>query len=477
MIKISQANTVKTAKLKIINHTGIFDDTISIYNKALSFYIDVCNKEWNSIEDLSSHKQLAYIESITHKTKTHPTVRYDFDKDFYKFPAYLRRAAIMEAVGIIKSHKSRYITWLEKKTVKNLHKKKFYEKPPKLNYKPKSFPVFYKKEMFNKVADGTATIKIFYKHDWVWLDIKYSVRNLMTGQYYRFFDYKELNPMLVRKGHKYFLHIPYQSSTVFVKKPLSKRIVVGVDLGLNKSAVCSAVTSDGTVIGRLFIDQPIEKDRLNREIGRLAKAARKTGIYGSKPNYRRRINNLQKYIVQNTADRIVEFAARHNAYVISFEYLGRMKLPRNTWGAKRLRAKLQHWAKMRIQKTVIEKAHSIGIRYSRVLARGTSMYAYDSSGPVWRFGNHEIATFRNGKIYHADLSASYNIASRYFIREFLKPLSETVRLQYQAKVPDTAGRTTQTLASLIKLHEVAGTAGNTSEACIQVKEAPSIASA
>ncbi len=381
----------------------------------------------------------------------------------------------MEAIGIISSHKSRYANWFERKTEKARSKKKFHDKPPKLNYNPKSFPVFYKKEMFNKIADGVARIKIYYNNDWVWLNIKYSVKNFMTGQYYRFFDYKELNPKLIKKGKKYFLHIPYETKVKFKKNPLSKRIAIGVDLGLNKTAVCSAVTSTGTVIERLFINQPIEKDRLKRELGKLAKAKRKTGIYGSKPNHWRRINGLQNYIVRNTVDRIVEFAAKHHAYVIVFEYLGRMRLPRNTWGAKRLRAKLQYWAKLRIQKAAIEKAHSVGIRYSKVLANGTSKYAYDGSGKVWRFGNHEIAAFRNGKTYHADLSASYNIASRYFIRDFLKPLTEMARLQYQAKVPDIAGRTTHTLASLIKFREVAGPAGNTSETCIQVKEAPSIA--
>ena len=30
----------KTAKLKILTHTKIFDKTIEIYNKALSFYIN-----------------------------------------------------------------------------------------------------------------------------------------------------------------------------------------------------------------------------------------------------------------------------------------------------------------------------------------------------------------------------------------------------------------------------------------------------
>ncbi len=48
-----------------------------------------------------------------------------------------------------------------------------------------------------------------------------------------------------------------------------------------------------------------------------------------------------------------------------------------------------------------------------MLARDTSMYAYDGSGEVERIGNREIAKFSSGKIYHADLSVSYNIGARW----------------------------------------------------------------
>ena len=67
----------------------------------------------------------------------------------------------------------------------------------------------------------------------------------------------------------------------------------------------------------------------------------------------------------------------------------------------------------------------------------------------------EEVRFKTGKIYHADLSASCNIAGRYFIRAILKPLSETKRLQVEAKVPSLADRTSHALSSLIRLREVA----------------------
>jgi len=116
-------------------------------------------------------------------------------------------------------------------------------------------------------------------------------------------------------------------------------------------------------------------------------------------------------VFRRHADEIIKFALKNEADVIVFEYLGKMRLPKNSYGAKRLRAKLQYWAKLKMQDKVGEKAHSLGIRYSRVLARGTSLYAFDGSGKVERNNKRDIAIFTNGKEYHCDLSASYNIRS------------------------------------------------------------------
>jgi putative transposase len=41
---------VKTLKYKITSHTRTFDATVDIYNQALSFLIDVIDKEFKSVE-------------------------------------------------------------------------------------------------------------------------------------------------------------------------------------------------------------------------------------------------------------------------------------------------------------------------------------------------------------------------------------------------------------------------------------------
>ena len=80
--------------------------------------------------------------------------------------------------------------------------------------------------------------------------------------------------------------------------------------------------------------------------------------------------------------------------------------------------KLHHWKCRDVQAIVTDKAHRLGIRMSRICAWGTFALAYDGSGKVVRDKmNYSICTFANGKRYHCDLLATYNIGARYFIRE------------------------------------------------------------
>ena len=115
--------------------------------------------------------------------------------------------------------------------------------------------------------------------------------------------------------------------------------------------------------------------------------------------------------------------------------------------------KLHLWRKRDIQKLCEHQAHRNGIRVSRVSARNTSRLACDGSGAVVRNQeNHSLCTFRTGKQYNCDLSASYNIGARYFIRELLKSLPETGRSSLEAKVPAVKRRTSCVYADLRKLY-------------------------
>ena len=144
------------------------------------------------------------------------------------------------------------------------------------------------------------------------------------------------------------------------------------------------------------------------------------------------------------AGAVTKYAKEKHADVIVFEHL-------ETKGkiSGRKKQKLHLWKKRDIQKRCEHQAHRNGMRISRICAWNTSRLAYDGTGAVARDQkNHSLCVFQTGKRYNCDLSASYNIGARYFIRELLKPLPVTERSLLEAKVPAVKRRTSCVYADL-----------------------------
>ncbi|OPL08743.1 MAG: transposase [delta proteobacterium ML8_F1] len=443
----------KTVRHKITSHTNRLKATLNIYREALAFIVDAINNEWETLSLMETSKErYNHVEKLIHETKENPSPQYPkFDQQFHKFPSYFRRSATAEAMGIVSSHRSNLANHYEKQRLFESEGKAFKDKAPTLSKKHDAFPVFYKSNMFNKLGDGEAMIKVFHKNDWVWIKISFEMKNLEKRD---LLNYKAFNPTLVKHGKKYYLAVPYQKNMPLKNTKLEDQTIISVDLGLTNSAVCSAMRSDGTVTDRIFINQSVEKDRLLHRLGRLKKAQKKSGQNSKNnfPNHWRKINHLQKQIVHDTASQMIKFAEKNGADVIVFEYLGKFKLPKgqSSWVMK-FRQKMQYWAKSKIQDKVEDMAHKRGMRFRRVSAKNTSALAFDGSGLVKRNRRKDIALFQSGKTYQADLNASYNIGARYFIKEIQKTSSEKKWSQALAKVPELELRTRGTLSSLISL--------------------------
>ena len=204
--------------------------------------------------------------------------------------------------------------------------------------------------------------------------------------------------------------------------------------------------SDGTVLGRKFMNFPSEKDRMYRVLRRISRFQREHGSAQVKSRwaYAKRLNTE---LGRKIAGEVTGYAEENHADVIVFEYL-------ETKGkiSGRKKQKLHLWRKRDIQKRCEHQAHRRGMRISRICAWNTSRLACDGSGTVVRDpGNHSLCTFQNGKRYNCDLSASYNIGARYFIRELLKPLPVTERSLLEAKVPSVKRRISCVYADLREL--------------------------
>lgn len=431
--------------VKIKEYRHIFKESLQIYRSAVDFFINVCLEEWNSVSVIKGlKKQQSFVESLTVPTQDRPDVSYNFNAKFYKMPCYLRRAAISEAVGKVSSYKSNLSNWEDTDPRIRGEKPSF----PKAGY---CYPALYKGNMFVRIDDYTAKIKVFRNNTWDWLTIQLRKSDVdyITHHCNRM---EECAPTLQKRGKVWYLDFPFKEKCKLKTTPIKEQTIVAVDLGINSSATCSVLNSGGTVLERHFLKLPKEYDSLKRKISHIKYAQR----HGSRSMpklwaYAKGVNND---IAVKTAKFIMDIAILYDADVIVFEHLDVGKKKR---GSKK--QKLALWKARYVQSMVEHKAHVNGIRISHINAWGTSKLAFDGSGTVLRGNksaktnnNYSLCEFQNGKIYNCDLSASYNIGARYFVREILKSLPVTERQRIEAKVPSCAKRSTCTLATLISLN-------------------------
>ena len=436
-------NIFSSYKVKIKHYNHIFEQTVEIYRNAVSFFIDICDKEWVVLESLKNLERVRKIEELTLQTKKNQNPKYDFNERFYKMPSYLRRSAINTATGCYSSYYSNLKNW-EETSVGNR---------PKLQLDRNVMPTLYKDNMYIRTDDNTARIKVFHKNDWVWLDVELNNQDVKYIQNHCKFK-KEYVPTLKKQGKGWYLVFPFEDKVELQKVDIQDQVICAVDLGLNNNATCSIMQSNGTVVGRKFINLTTEKDHLYKALNRVKKA-QQNGARRCHTLWKH-VNDLNTDISRKTAKEIVNFAVLYNVDAIVFEYL-------DTQGKKKGKGKqkLLLWRKQEIQKLVEHKAHILGIRISHICAWNTSKLAFDGSGKAERGTyvqngvekyNYSICTFTNGKQYHCDLNASYNIGARYFIRELLKSDSVMRRLPSQTKDSDYGTGTTRTLSTLIRLN-------------------------
>ena len=397
--------------------------TVRICREAVSWLQPVIAAEWDALSGIRQEKRrFNMAEKLIHGTKKN-RAKYPFDAAFPKMPSYLRRAVLQHVLGQVSSSRS-----AGRASAEGSH----------------YMPVFYRDNMYRKDGDGVF-LKLYDGNDWIWKEVRLKktdlayIRRHWTGV-------KERSPVLVKKYRKYFLQFAFEEQAELRDIPVRERRICAVDLGLNRDAVCSIMTADGTVAARKFIDFPAEKDRLYHVLNRVRKKQKEhgpksvTGFWA----YARRLNDE---IAKKTACSIVLFAEEQGADVIVFEHL---EIRGKIRGKNRQR--LHMWKKRRVQTAAGHRAHRLGMRVSRICPWGTSALAYDGSGRLKRDpANHSLSVFRTGKQYDCDLSASYNIGARYFIRELQKSIPETEWSVLAAKVPGVQRRTSCVYADLVRI--------------------------
>ena len=430
--------------VKIVGEEKIFRDTIKLYRSAVLFICDVCLSEWDKgvsvlLENNKAQRAQRLIESLIHGTHGAITAYPEFDTQFYKFPSYLRRSAISDALGIVSSYKSNYKNWED--GGRN-------GKAPRMPKEIYDMPVFYRDGMYKEIDGNSALLKLYRNHDWVWVSVR--LRKQDTDFIAEKWSHiKPSAPTLVKRNRRYELCFAFEESVSLNRTPLEKQTILTVDLGINNDAVCSVMRPDGTILARKCINFTSDKDRMNHQLNRMRRGMRENGPKGG-ISYIRKATSINEELSKKIGPAIVAFAVEKHVDVIVMEHLDFKGKKR---GCKSKRQRLHMWRKRDIQKVVEHQAHRNGIRVSTVNPKNTSRLAFDGSGEVIRNEkNASLCVFKSGKQYNCYLNASYNIGARYFIREIQKSLPETERSVVEAKVPDIQRRTSCTLSTLINLH-------------------------
>ena len=411
--------------------------SIELYRKALRYVIPIVDSHWDEMEDLKYvNQRMTNVEQLIHSTRKNEA-RYNFDQEFPKFPSYLRRAVLNQALGIVSSYRSHLANWEQ-------HRK---GQAPKLSLTHYTYPAYYRGNLFRNFDPVRQTIelKVFKNGDWVYE--VYGLKQSDCTYYQTYLAGKKQNvPIIQKKGRRFYATFSYEEEIVLVPEA-SIRKVCAVDLGLGTDATCSIMDKDGTVYARRFISFSTEHDRLHTQLGRI-KRNQKRGARHNKTLWRK-VSGISQDIADKTVKAILEFGKANGVDAFVLEYLdfkGRCAVKR-----------AHFWRYKRIYQVLTQKAHQNGLRVARVNARNTSRLAFDGSG--WSKRGREIRPdtpyslmqFSTGKLYNADLNASYNIGARYFIRALFKTVTVTQRLVLEAKVPQVTKRSTCTLSHLINL--------------------------
>lgn len=407
----------------------IFRDTVRIFKDAVSFCILAFESEWLNLKNLNANNKINYADHLIHTTAKNMAKYPEFDNKFYKLPSYLRRNVVSTTLGHLSSYHSNLDKWYANscKTSK-----------PTLQVHPNLCPSFYRDGVYKyeHIDDDIISLKLYVNHDWVFVPFKLKHTDMQYIR--RHCDMSKMSAPTLEKHHKkWFLRFCFEENIMLTKRC---NTVLAVDLGINTDATCSVMSKDGTVLSRKFIDFKSEKDHLYHTLNKIRKTSRLHGSANTKKLWRHAAYYNQE-LARKVAKAITDYAVEMHVNVIVFEYLDIHKKKRG-----KAKQKLHMWRKNTIQQLVTEKAHRNGIRISRVCAYFTSKLAYDGSGPVLRgrdagFFTYELCRFQNNKIYNCDLSASYNIGARFFIREYQKSISVKKWSRVVAKVPDLVKRT------------------------------------
>jgi IS605 OrfB family transposase len=199
---------------------------------------------------------------------------------------------------------------------------------------------------------------------------------------------------LTERDGKLFLCVVLEKE---VELPSNCETIIGVDIGLNYIAVCSALSKDGKFSNPIFFKGGEWKHLCDRK-RRITRA-----------DEYKHITRKQHEILHIVSKRIVEHAKQYPKPIIVLEKLGNFN--NNSWN-RRWNFLLGNWARRKLQFMIEYKAKWEGIPVAYINPAYTSLYCHYCGSKGVRKGL--VFKCPNcGRTYNADANASMNVAKRF----------------------------------------------------------------
>lgn len=233
----------------------------------------------------------------------------------------------------------------------------------------------------------------YYGTEYKWLDDNHILLKVYTGKSYGYRKFTLLQPVvappgyafgsptLVQKHHGLELHIPVVLTQKVGLKKIENLVkekdlkFCTVDLGINRHAVLTIQDSKGRVYAVKFIHGKKDNHLRKRYLEKIVRLQKKTGIIPKGERFAKhlwdKVSNLNDDIAHRVSRQIIEFAKKHGAKVIVFEYLDNLKPEKGT-KSHYLNQKFNHWVKGRIFRYTQYKGLHAGMVTSRVSPKNTS---------------------------------------------------------------------------------------------------------
>ena len=296
-----------TYKVRLyMKHAEYLKLTNDIYNDLIKKYFDILNERRELLE-LSTFNCLTQLETLTVIPKT--GARKGEVPELYfeqNAPLYLRRAAINQAIGLIKVH----IASEERAKERNLK----IPKAPKIF---KASTIFYK-GMYRNFEGSAIELKLYNGEEWKWYKSKLSNFSIPK-------DAQIQSPTIVIYKDYILAHIPVKepiediTPVRFRMQEENIRVCSVMFTNTDKFAVCVILDEKGNFVKSKFISGGKEyAERTGYLLRKIKKNNTKYKNYTANTRPWKKIYEIKKYYAHKVSREITNFCIENKVRVLAY---------------------------------------------------------------------------------------------------------------------------------------------------------------